>query len=63
MRQRVDVGAPLRLAGGLILGVVESVSTLFLPTDYRDSIAFVVMIAILLARPQGMFGTRLRGED
>jgi len=54
---------PGAVAGGLILGVVESVSTLFLPTDYRDSIAFVVMVAILLVRPQGLFGRRMRGED
>ena len=51
------------VVGGMILGVVESVSTLFLPTDYRDSIAFMVMVAILLVRPQGLFGLRMRGED
>jgi branched-chain amino acid transport system permease protein len=54
---------PGAVAGGMILGVAEAVSTLFLPTDYRDSIAFMVMIAILLGRPQGIFGRRLRGED
>jgi branched-chain amino acid transport system permease protein len=54
---------PGAVAGGLILGVVESTSTLVLPTDYKDSIAFVVMVAILLVRPQGLFGRRLRGED
>ena len=46
-----------------IKAITESVSTLFLPTDYRDSIAFMVMIAILLVRPQGLFGLRMRGED
>jgi branched-chain amino acid transport system permease protein len=51
------------VVGGLILGVAESVSTLVIPTDYRDSIAFIVMIAILLLRPQGLFGQRMRGED
>ena len=54
---------PGAVVGGLILGVTESVSTLFLPTDYRDSIAFLVMIGILLLRPQGLFGVRMRGED
>jgi branched-subunit amino acid ABC-type transport system permease component len=47
----------------LILGVTESVSTLFLPTDYRDSIAFMVMVGILLFRPQGLWGQRVRGEE
>jgi len=54
---------PGAVVGGMILGVVESVSTLFVPTDYRDSIAFIVMVGILLVRPQGLFGTRMRGED
>ncbi|MEO7242384.1 MAG: branched-chain amino acid ABC transporter permease [Variovorax sp.] len=54
---------PGAVVGGLILGVTESVSTLFLPTDYRDSIAFLVMVGILLLRPQGLFGIRMRGEQ
>jgi branched-chain amino acid transport system permease protein len=54
---------PGAVIGGLILGITESVSTLFLPTDYRDSIAFMMMVAILLVRPQGLFGQRMRGED
>jgi branched-chain amino acid transport system permease protein len=49
--------------GGLIIGVAESVSTLFLPTDYRDSVAFAIMVLILLARPRGLFGVRVRGEE
>ncbi|HEY5900641.1 MAG TPA: branched-chain amino acid ABC transporter permease [Burkholderiales bacterium] len=53
---------PGAVIGGLIIGVAESVSTLFLPTDYRDSIAFAIMVAILLVRPRGLFGLRVRGE-
>jgi branched-chain amino acid transport system permease protein len=54
---------PGAVIGGLLIGVAESVSTLFLPTDYKDSVAFMVMVAILLVRPQGLFGVRVRGED
>lgn len=54
---------PGAVVGGLVIGVAESVSTVFLPTDYRDSVAFIVMVAILFARPQGLFGVRVRGED
>ncbi len=54
---------PGAVVGGLIIGVAESLSTLVLPTDYRDSVAFVVMILILLVRPRGLFGVRVRGED
>jgi branched-chain amino acid transport system permease protein len=54
---------PGAVIGGLIIGVAESVSTLFLPTDYRDSVAFAIMVLILLVRPRGLFGVRTRGED
>jgi branched-chain amino acid transport system permease protein len=54
---------PGAVIGGLLLGVTESVSTLFLPTDYRDSIAFALMVLILLVRPSGLFGVRVRGEE
>ncbi|UCE32147.1 MAG: branched-chain amino acid ABC transporter permease [Burkholderiales bacterium] len=54
---------PGAVIGGLTIGVAESVSTLYFPTDYKDSVAFIVMIAILLARPRGLFGVRVRGDD
>jgi branched-chain amino acid transport system permease protein len=54
---------PGAVIGGFIIGIAESVSTLFLPTDYRDSVAFGVMVVILLAWPRGLFGVRVRGED
>ena len=54
---------PGAVIGGLIIGVAESLSTLALPTDYRDSVAFAVMVLILLVRPRGLFGVRVRGED
>ena len=54
---------PGAVIGALIIGMTESVSTVFLPTDYRDSIAFLMMVLILLVRPQGLFGVRVREED
>jgi branched-chain amino acid transport system permease protein len=54
---------PGAVIGGFIIGIAESVSTLFLPTDYRDTVAFSVMVLILLVRPRGIFGVRVRGED
>jgi len=47
--------------GGLIIGVTEALATLVIATDYRDTITFVVIILILLVRPQGLFGVRVRG--
>ena len=54
---------PGAVLGGFIIGVTEALSTLFLPTDYRDSVAFAVMVLILLAWPRGLFGVRVRGDD
>jgi branched-chain amino acid transport system permease protein len=48
---------PGAMAGGLLLGVVETLVSGYLSSTYRDAIAFVVLIAILLYRPTGLFGT------
>ncbi|MGE5653023.1 MAG: branched-chain amino acid ABC transporter permease [Bacillota bacterium] len=42
--------------GGLLLGLVESLSVLVLPPIYRDMITFAVLIVILLVRPNGLLG-------
>jgi len=44
------------------IGIVEAVSTLFIATEYRDMVVFTVLIAILLMRPWGLFGVRVRGD-
>ncbi len=44
------------LVGGLILGVAESVSTLFLPATLKHAVSFSILIIIMLFRPQGLFG-------
>ena len=50
------------VVGGLAIGIVESVSTLFIPTDFRDTVVFGLLILVLLFRPWGVFGVRVRGE-
>lgn len=44
------------LVGGLILGVAQQVSTAFLLPSYKPAVAFIIMILVLLVRPQGIFG-------
>jgi branched-chain amino acid transport system permease protein len=48
---------PGAVAGGLLLGLVE-VFVSYLPngSQYRDGVAFVILIAILLVKPSGLFG-------
>ncbi len=44
------------LVGGLILGVTESASTLFLPATLKHAVSFSILIIIMLFRPQGLLG-------
>lgn len=48
--------------GGLILGVVESLSVSFVNPAYIDVVAFVILILVLMFRPTGILGERL-GRD
>jgi len=44
------------LAGALIIGVAQQVSTAFLNPAYGPAVAFLLMVLTLLVRPQGLFG-------
>ncbi|WJR81744.1 branched-chain amino acid ABC transporter permease [Bradyrhizobium sp. NP1] len=49
------------VAGGLVLGVAEALGAGYVSSAYKDALAFVLIIAILLTCPAGLFG-RLRSE-
>jgi len=44
------------VAGGLILGVLESLTAGYIDSTYRDAVALVVLLVVLFVRPQGLFG-------
>lgn len=46
------------LIGALIMGVAQQISTAYLLPTYKPAVAFIIMILILLIRPQGIFGGR-----
>ena len=46
------------VVGGLALGLVESMGMARIPTEWQNSIAFVVLFVVLLVRPTGLFGGR-----
>ncbi len=46
------------IAGGLIIGLAESLSVPLIGSEYRQAVAFLVLLAILLVRPTGLFGDR-----
>jgi branched-chain amino acid transport system permease protein len=44
------------LIGGLLLGILEAMTAGYISSQYKDAAAFVVIIAVLFAMPQGLFG-------
>lgn len=47
---------PGAIVGGLVLGVVESLVGTFLPGELKTTLAFLIIIMVLLVRPQGIMG-------
>jgi branched-chain amino acid transport system permease protein len=50
---------PGAMLGGLLLGLTESLAVGFISPTYKDLIAFVVLIVVLLIRPAGLLGARI----
>ena len=44
------------LLGGVTLGLVQEWSTMLIRPTYKEAIGFLVLILVLIARPQGIFG-------
>ncbi|MCD4675704.1 MAG: branched-chain amino acid ABC transporter permease [Desulfobacula sp.] len=51
---------PGAMAGGLLLGLCEAMAVTFFPSAYKDVVAFVILIAVLIFRPQGLMGEKIR---
>jgi len=51
---------PGAIVGGLIIGFAESFGAYYVSTDYKDIIAFVLLVVILSMRPEGLFAKRGR---
>jgi branched-chain amino acid transport system permease protein len=48
------------IVGGILLGVIEALGSVFLSPAYKDLYGFVLLIALLVFRPTGLFGERER---
>ncbi len=51
---------PGAIVGGLIIGIVESLSGFYLPDGFKDTAAYVVVLVMLMVKPNGLFGEKLR---
>jgi len=47
------------MLGGIILGLVESLATTFFPATYKDVVAFIILIIVLIFRPWGIMGEKI----
>jgi branched-chain amino acid transport system permease protein len=48
------------IVGGVLLGVIEALGSVFVSAAYKDLYGFVLLIALLVFRPTGLFGERER---
>jgi branched-chain amino acid transport system permease protein len=51
---------PGAIVGGLIIGVIESLSGFYLPDGFKDTAAYVMVLVMLMVKPNGLFGENLR---
>ena len=47
---------PGAMLGGVLMGIAETLVAGYLSSTYRDAIAFVILIVILVVRPAGLLG-------
>lgn len=51
---------PGAIVGGLVIGLVESFSGFYLPDGFKDTAAYIVVLVMLMVKPNGLFGEQLR---
>lgn len=51
---------PGALVGGLLVGVVEQFAALYLPPGFSETSAYIILLAMLLVRPEGIFASMQR---
>ena len=51
---------PGAIVGGLVIGVVEAVAGFYLPEGFKDIAPYIVVLFMLVLKPNGIFGEKLR---
>ena len=49
---------PGAMLGSVLLGIVESLCSLYISTAYKDVFSFVILVIVLFCRPQGILGKK-----
>ena len=48
---------PGAVLGGILIGLTELFSGVYLAEGFKDTAAYIVLLAVLVVRPQGLFGS------
>ena len=51
---------PGAIVGGLVIGVVEALAGFYLPEGFKDIVPYLVVLLMLVLKPNGLFGEKLR---
>jgi branched-chain amino acid transport system permease protein len=53
------LGSPIgALIGGMVVGVVDNVASLYLPASATPAIGFIILVVVLVVRPSGIMGAK-----
>ena len=51
---------PGAVVGGVLIGVIESMAGFYLAQGWKDVAHYIVLLVVLLLKPEGLFGLRMR---
>jgi branched-chain amino acid transport system permease protein len=51
---------PGALVGGIIIGIIETMAGFYLPQGWKDVVPYLILLAVLLLKPEGLFGLTQR---
>ncbi|HEY2977978.1 MAG TPA: branched-chain amino acid ABC transporter permease, partial [Burkholderiaceae bacterium] len=51
---------PGAIVGGLVIGIVEALAGFYLPEGFKDIAPYIVVLLMLMVKPNGLFGENLR---
>jgi branched-chain amino acid transport system permease protein len=51
---------PGAIVGGMLIGAAENLSVLYMPAQFKHIFAYIILLAVLVVRPSGIFGVMIK---